>query len=114
MAHAQELLDNATRGVSASQVFGEPYEKDGVTVIPVARVIGGGGGGYGREEGSGSGYGVMAEPVGAYVITEGRVKWEPALNVNKIVTGALVLGAVSVIAAPRIIRQAGKTLKALS
>ena len=108
MAHAQELLDNAARGVSASQVFGEPYERDGVTVIPVARVVGGGAGGYAREEGSGSGYGLMAEPVGAYVITEGRVKWEPAVNVNKIVNSALVLGAISVVTAPRIIKQARK------
>src|SRR3954447_2186855 len=113
MAQVQELLDKARNSVSASQVFGEPYEKDGVTVIPVARVLGGGGGGYAKEEGSGSGYGVMADPVGAYIITGDKVRWEAAVNVNKIVTGALVVSAVSVIVAPRIIRQAGKTLRAL-
>jgi len=110
MANAQELLDNASRGVSASQVFGEPYEKDGVTVIPVARVVGGGGGGYAREEGSGSGYGLLAEPVGAYVITEGSVKWEPAVNVNKIITGAFIISAIAILRAPRIIKQARKLL----
>jgi uncharacterized spore protein YtfJ len=111
MAHAQELLDKATHGVSASQVFGEPYEKDGVTVIPVARVLGGGGGGYGSDEGVGSGYGVRAEPVGAYVITAGHVKWEPAVNVNKIVTGAMVVGALGILGAPRIIKQARKLFR---
>jgi uncharacterized spore protein YtfJ len=111
MANAQELLANASHGVSASQVFGEPYERDGVTVIPVARVVGGGGGGYAREEGSGSGYGLIAEPVGAYVITNGSVKWEPAVNVNKIVNSALVMAAVAVISSPRIIKQARKLLR---
>src|SRR6476469_329118 len=102
MADVRELLDKAGSSVSASQVFGEPYEgKDGVTVIPVARVVGGGGGGYAKDEGSGSGYGLLADPVGAYVITEGRVKWEPAVNVNKIVTGSLLVGAVAVVSAPR-------------
>jgi len=109
MAHAQELLDKATHGVSASQVFGEPYETDGVTVIPVARVLGGGAGGYGGDEGGvGSGYGVRAEPVGAYVITAGQVKWEPAVNVNKIVSGAFVVAVFAVISAPRILKQARK------
>lgn len=112
MANAQELLDNASRGVSASQVFGDPYEKDGVTVIPVARVVGGGGGGYARDEGSGSGYGLLADPVGAYVITEGQVKWEPAVNVNKIVTGAFVVAALSILSSPRIIKQARKLFAA--
>ncbi len=109
MAHIQELLDKARNSVSASQVFGEPYEKDGVTIIPVARVVGGGGGGYGGDDGgSGTGYGLIADPVGAYVISGEKVRWEPAVNVNKIVNGGLIVGAVSVITAPRIIKQARK------
>ena len=110
MAHVQELLENARNGVSAGQVFGEPYEKDGVTIIPVARVVGGGGGGYAGGEGSGSGYGMLADPVGAYVITEGRVKWEPAVNVNKIVTGAFIVAAIAILRTPRIMKQARRLL----
>jgi uncharacterized spore protein YtfJ len=30
-------------------VFGEPYEKDGVTIIPAARIRGGAGGGGGED-----------------------------------------------------------------
>ena len=33
--------------MSVHRVFGEPYEKDGATIIPVAKVAGGAGGGSG-------------------------------------------------------------------
>jgi uncharacterized spore protein YtfJ len=61
-------------------VFGEPVERDGVTVIPAASVLGGGGGGGGdgatrREEqppepGGGFGFGLWGRPVGAIEISE--------------------------------------------
>ena len=44
-----ELLKGARDALSVHQVFGEPVERDGVTIIPAATVIGGGGGGGGRE-----------------------------------------------------------------
>ncbi|MBX6341484.1 MAG: sporulation protein, partial [Thermomicrobiaceae bacterium] len=63
----QELLSQVRDTMTVRRVFGEPYEKDGVTVIPVARVAGGGGGGTGEGEqgkGSGGGFGVGATPAG--------------------------------------------------
>src|SRR6185312_9380830 len=51
----QELLTHARDTMTVKQVFGEPYEKDGVTVIPVAAVGGGGGGGSGEQKGEGKG-----------------------------------------------------------
>jgi uncharacterized spore protein YtfJ len=39
----QELITQARDAMSVRRIFGEPYEKNGVTVIPAARVQGGGG-----------------------------------------------------------------------
>jgi uncharacterized spore protein YtfJ len=55
----------------ASAIFGEPVEREGVTVVPVAKArfaFGGGGGGGTREEregfGRGGGGGVAVTPIG--------------------------------------------------
>src|SRR5205807_4092337 len=36
MTQVQDILDKARDTVSVREVYGEPYEKDGVTIIPVA------------------------------------------------------------------------------
>lgn len=65
-------------GASANTkaVYGDPVEKDGVTVIPVAKVGYGFGGGWGHgksdDEGYGGGGGLGASPVGYIQIKEGR------------------------------------------
>jgi uncharacterized spore protein YtfJ len=51
------LAERLGASASASSVFGEPVERDGVTVIPVARVRWGVGGGSGRGPGGGRGRG---------------------------------------------------------
>jgi uncharacterized spore protein YtfJ len=51
------LAERLGASASASSVFGEPVERDGVTVIPVARVRWGVGGGSGRGTGGGRGRG---------------------------------------------------------
>jgi len=71
--------------LTVARVYGEPVEHDGIVVIPAAAVRGGGGGGGGGGtdvngqvgEGGGSGFGVNARPVGAFVIRDGEVRWEP-------------------------------------
>jgi uncharacterized spore protein YtfJ len=82
----------ATRDVfTAKRVYGEPYERDGVTLIPSAWVAGGGGGGVGEEEGrtgGGTGYGLLARPVGAYVVKNGDVEWRPAFDRTAIIITA--------------------------
>jgi uncharacterized spore protein YtfJ len=95
-----ELESTVRDAMTVGRVFGEAYEREGVTVIPVAAIRGGGGGGTGRkgdtgEEGEGGGYGVIARPAGVYVIRDGAVSWQPALDVNRVVSVA-VLGWVTV------------------
>src|ERR687892_2741538 len=106
----QEVLTQARDAMSVKRVFGEPYEKNGVTVIPVARVQGGagGGGGEGPEgqggRGSGSGFGLAARPVGAYLIPGDQVTWRPAVDLNRIVLGAQVVAVVALLTLRAIVK----------
>jgi uncharacterized spore protein YtfJ len=97
------VLEGARDAITVRRVFGDPYEKNGVTVIPAA-ALGGGGGGGGGDEGSGGGFGLTARPVGAYVIRDGRVVWEPAVDWNKVILGAQVVVVVLALAAVSINR----------
>ena len=83
---AERLLEKLGGAGSARAVFGEPVERDGVTVVPVAKVRWGGGGGGGGSEGSesnpagsgsGGGGGLAAAPVGYIEITDGRARFVP-------------------------------------
>lgn len=49
-----EMAAQARDAMTVKRVYGEPYEKDGVTIIPAAKVSGGRGAG-GGEGGQGSG-----------------------------------------------------------
>jgi uncharacterized spore protein YtfJ len=87
------ILDQVKDAVVGATVFGEPYEKNGVTVIPAARVSGGGGGGQeGADAAAGGGFGVDARPVGAFVVKGSDVSWVPAFDLNRVIfMGQLVL-----------------------
>ena len=62
----EELVSGARDVMSVKRVYGEPYEKNGLAVIPAATVRGGGGGGTGENEGGesggGGGFGMIARP----------------------------------------------------
>ena len=85
-ALADELLRRLGKAVggraTVATVFGEPVERHGVTVIPVARArfgFGGGGGGgmRGGDEGSGGGGGggALVSPVGYIEVREGSARF---------------------------------------
>ena len=98
----QELLDQAREGMGAKRVYGEPYEKNGLTVIPAAAVRGGAGGGgevgeSGEGKGVGGGFGLAARPTGAWVIEGDKVEWKPVVDVNKIVLGAELVAFAAVL-----------------
>lgn len=107
----QQLFEQARDSMSVKRVFGEPYQHDGITLIPAAKIRGGAGGGGGEGpnsegKGWGGGYGVMAGPVGTYVIKGDSVRWVPAVDVNRIL---LIVGIVSIFALGTI-RSVVKTL----
>jgi uncharacterized spore protein YtfJ len=90
MTQITEVVSGVRDAISVKRIFGEPYEKDGVTIIPVAAVGGGGGGGGDNQGNGGSGFGIGGRPVGAYVIKDGQVRWEPAIDVARMATIAVV------------------------
>jgi uncharacterized spore protein YtfJ len=97
------VIDQVKDVVTGRRVFGEPYEKNGVTVIPAAKVRGGGGGGGAEaadedgKGGSGAGFGLDARPVGAFVIKGEDVTWLPAIDVNRIILGAQIMVIIAML-----------------
>jgi uncharacterized spore protein YtfJ len=94
MANVDEMFAGARDAITVKRVYGDPIESEGVTIVPAAKVGGGGGGGGDSEHNGGGGFGLGARPVGAYVIKDGEVKWQPAVDVNRIVALAFMLGLV--------------------
>jgi uncharacterized spore protein YtfJ len=97
-----ERIQEAEDAISVRRVFGEPYEKEGVTVIPAARVTGGAGGGRGEApdgegSGTGTGLGLSAKPVGVFVIADGGVTWRPAVDVNRVILGGQLVAIAALL-----------------
>ena len=86
-----DIVNEARGAMRASAVFGEPFEKNGVTIIPAATISGGAGGGgnEGEPQAGGVGFGVYSRPVGAFVIKGGEVSWQPALDLNRVIILAI-------------------------
>jgi uncharacterized spore protein YtfJ len=123
-----EVLAQARDTLTVRRVFGEPIERDGLTVIPVANVMGGGGGGGGEgpvmpgepgrdphatdgapdappvASGSGASFAVRATPAGAYVIKGGEVRWEPAVDLTRVIVMGQIVGIVFLLAMRSILR----------
>lgn len=92
--NVDEMLSGARDAMTVKRVYGDPIERDGVLVIPAAKVTGGGGGGGDSENNAGGGFGVSAKPAGAWVIRNGEVEWEPAIDVTRIATLAMLVAIV--------------------
>ena len=101
----QGVIDSARDTISVKRVYGDAHEQDGVTVIPAATVAGGGGGGGGdgTDEtgktggGGGAGFGVRARPAGVFIVRGGDVRWKPAVDVNRIALGSLLVMALALL-----------------
>jgi uncharacterized spore protein YtfJ len=102
----QQILTGAQDALTVRRVFGEPIQVDGSTILPVAKINGGGGaGGRGAEEG-GVGYGISARPAGVYVIRNGTVRWRPAVDVNRVILGGQIVGTIAILTLGPIVRNA--------
>jgi uncharacterized spore protein YtfJ len=108
-----KFMESLGGTASAKAVFGEPVEKDGVTIVPVARVRYGGGGGGGRgprrkkkgdagdaeQVGFGHGGGVQAAPVGFIELSGGRASYRRIADPARPMVIALMfplVGAISI------------------
>jgi uncharacterized spore protein YtfJ len=108
----KETLEQARDTLTVRRVFGEPIERDGVVVVPVASLRGAAGGGSGEGQaagergggGRGGGWFANARPAGVYVLRGQEVSWQPAVDVNRIVLGcrvALIVGLLVLRSDPR-------------
>jgi uncharacterized spore protein YtfJ len=109
-----EIIEQARDVMTVERVFGEPYERNGITVIPAATISGGGGGGGGEGtapdgsgsgSGSGAGFGLAAKPAGVYAIEGNQVRWQPALDVNRIILGGQIVAIVFLLVLRSILRR---------
>ena len=78
---AEKLLEKVSDNLSVRRAFGVAYEKDGMLIIPVAMVAGGG-------------FGGLVLPSGAYVVKGDQVRWVPAVDVTIVVLASLGLARV--------------------
>ncbi len=93
----QETISQARDAMTVKRVYGDAYEKEGTTVIAAAAVRGGVGGGSGdspQGSGGGTGFGIAARPVGAFVIRSGQATWQPAFDLNRVILGSQVVAVV--------------------
>src|SRR5258705_6965995 len=91
LANLAEKLGAAAK---ASEVFAEPVERDGVTVIPVAKARWGFGGGAGRkknEDGVGGGGGAQVTPIGFIELRNGEARFR---RIHTTSLPVVVVGAV--------------------
>jgi uncharacterized spore protein YtfJ len=118
-----DLLMKVSDNLSVRRAFGAAYEKDGILIIPVAMVTGGGGGGTARPRrgkpadrpgspagedpaapgtpppdsertDTGGGFGGLVLPVGAYVVKGDQVRWVPAVDATIVIVASLGLAGV--------------------
>jgi uncharacterized spore protein YtfJ len=102
---------SSTVATTADRVYLEPIRQDDLIVIPAASVGGGGGGGAGSGqqgpagtgEGGGGGFGLKAKPAGAFIIKQGKVRWQPAVDVNRVILGAQAVAVTALLVARAVI-----------
>ena len=80
----ESLVERIGGRARTATIYGDPVERDGVTVVPVARAMWGCGGGTGRDDeqqmGSGEGGGMLLTPVGYIGIQGGSSSFRPDLQ----------------------------------
>ena len=96
--NVDEMLSTARDAITVKRVYGDPIQADGVTIIPAADVRGGGGGGGDSQNNGGGGFGLTARPVGAYVVRNGDLQWEPAVDATRLGVMGMLTAIVALIA----------------
>ena len=114
-SHLRTLAETLRDAATVRRAFGEAYEADGATVVPVATVLGAGGLGYGSGgpdsapaaagEGGGGGHALRVRPLGVYVIRGGEVTWQPVTDPSLVILGGQVVGALALLVLSRVLRR---------
>ena len=115
----KELVGGLQDASTVKRVFGDPIERDGALVIPVASLVGGFGGGQGPTAGPkadaaenqvswGGGGGWSASPAGVYVVKDGTTSWYPAVNANRTILFGMLTGMVALLVFRSIVRTLAK------
>lgn len=109
------VMQAVSETLTVRRVFGEAYSRGDTLVIPVARVWGATGSGAGSGEsgvrpdapddavpaggqmghGGGGGYGVQVKAVGVFVVDDTGAHWQPTLDLNRVILGGQLVGAVA-------------------
>ena len=96
----ERLAEKIGAAANSTTIYGEPVEREGVTVIPVAKAAYGFGGGAGtgtekQGEGYGGGGGMILTPVGYIEIKDGATRFrsirDPQTVVKIVAIGSLAL-----------------------
>jgi uncharacterized spore protein YtfJ len=106
--NALDVLSQTRDAMTARRVYGDPYEQEGVTVIPAANVMGGGGGGGDTAGNGGGGFGLTARPAGAWVIKDGEARWRPALDLNRVIFMGQLIALVGLLVTRSIVKTLAK------
>src|ERR1700676_1322155 len=97
LSFLDRLAERLSSKARAANVFADPIERDGVTIVPVAKVRWGFGGGgamaRGRRRGLGGGGGVQVAPLGYIELQDGQSRFrpihDPAAYVPLVVAGGV-------------------------
>jgi uncharacterized spore protein YtfJ len=118
MMAMREIMDGMTDSSNVRRVFGDPIERDGILVIPVANLRGAWGGGEAKggvevdkpepPYNSGGGGAWSATPAGTYVLKNGDVTWVPAVDANRSILLGCLTGIVALLVARSVIRTIAK------
>src|SRR5256885_14129240 len=93
-----DVVNEAKAAMRVSEVFGTPYEKNGITIIPAAKISGGAGGGGDQQnpQAGGGGFGGFSRPLGAFGIKDGDVRGQPGPDLHRVI----LVGAMGAIVPP--------------
>lgn len=120
---AEHLLDRLAEATKIEAVFGQPIERDGVTLITCSEQSIGLGGGFspakptdsnkerGENEGMGGGAGARGRPIAVVVMTRDGVKVKPIVNVTRVIFAQAVMVGIAFLLASRLLRHNRRMLK---
>lgn len=115
MGEGTRLVDRLQSVATVNRAFGEPIRHGETVIVPVASVRGGGGGGGAgdgsadRGEGGGGGFGLRVVPRGVFVIGDGTIRWQPAVDVNRMVLGGQIIAIAAILTIRSLLRNHRKT-----